>query len=295
MAAKKSAAKKSSVKKAPAQKSSARKSSARKATPAELSNFICNVVPSKGTEQDWELRDSIASGALGAPAALPPSVDLRASWWTINNQENTGSCVGWATADGVTRYHMTKAAKITQQQLLSPRYIWMASKETDANTTRPESFIEGAGTTLKAAVDVARKYGVALMDDLPFHIQTNMFTGNENTFYASCSQRKIAAYFNLHKDPSSWKTWLATGGPILAAFNVDSSWDNAAQNGGNIDKFVASSVRGGHAVCIVGYKTDGRFIVRNSWGTTWGDKGFGYLHPDYIAAAFFDESYGVTM
>jgi len=88
---------------------------------------------------------------------------------------------------------------------------------------------------------------------------------------------------------------LATGGPILAAFNVDSSWDNAAQNGGNIDKFVASSVRGGHAVCIVGYKTDGRFIVRNSWGTTWGDKGFGYLHPDYIAAAFFDESYGVTM
>ena len=38
-------------------------------------------------------------------------------------------------------------------------------------------------------------------------------------------------------------------------------------------------------MCIVGYRTDGRFIVRNSWGTTWGDKGFGYLHPDYIAWA----------
>jgi len=190
---------------------------------------------------------------------------------------------------------MTKANKIGQQQLLSPRYIWMASKETDSITNRPESFIEGAGTTLKAAVDVARKYGVAFMDELPFHIQTKMYTGNENTFYASCAQRKVAAYFNLHKSTGNWKTWLATAGPILAAFNVDSSWDNAANNGGNIDKFFPKTVRGGHAVCIVGYKADGRFIVRNSWGTSWGDKGFGYLHPDYIAAAFFDESYGVTL
>jgi len=295
MAAKKAPTKKSPAKKATAKKASTRRTAPKSTSRAQFKNFICNILPSKGTEQDWELSDSIASGAIGAPAALPASVDLRAPWWSINNQEDTGSCVGWATADGVTRYHMVKANKITQKQLLSPRYIWMASKETDTITTRPESFIEGAGTTLKAAVDVARKYGVAFMDELPFHVQTKMFTGNENTFYASCAQRKIAAYFNLHNNTSSWRTWLATGGPILAAFNVDSSWDNAGNNGGNIDKFIPGSVRGGHAVCIVGYRADGRFIVRNSWGTTWGDKGFGYLHPDYIAAAFFNESYGVTM
>ena len=133
------------------------------------------------------------------------------------------------------------------------------------------------------------------MDDLPFHIQTKMYTGNENAFYASCAQRKISAYFNLHRNLSSWKTWLAGTGPILAAFNVDSSWDNAASNNGNIDTFHPDTVRGGHAICIVGYRADGRFIVRNSWGTTWGVNGFGYLHPDYIAAAFYDESYGVTL
>ncbi|HEY4610565.1 MAG TPA: C1 family peptidase [Ilumatobacteraceae bacterium] len=294
-AATKSPAKKSAATKSPAKKASARKAASKKTSRAQFKNFICNIVPSKDTDEDWQLSDSIASGAIGAPAALPAAVDLRAAWWTINNQEDTGSCVGWATADGVTRYHMVKANKITQKQLLSPRYIWMASKETDTITNRPESFIECAGTTLKAAVDVARKYGVAFMDELPFHVQTKMYTGNENTFYASCAQRKIAAYFNLHNSTASWRTWLATGGPILAAFNVDSSWDNAGNNGGNIDKFVPSSVRGGHAVCIVGYRADGRFIVRNSWGTGWGDKGFGYLHPDYIAAAFFNESYGVTM
>lgn len=289
MASRSTAAKKAGAKKAGAKKAS----SSSKRT--NFDKYICNVLPSKGTDQDWQLSDSIASGAIGAPAALPTSVDRRASWWAINDQENTGSCVGWATADGVVRWHMVKAGKITTKQLLSPRHVWMASKETDTITNRPESFIEGAGTTLKAAVDVARKHGVALMDDLPFHIQTKMFTGNENTFYANCAQRKVASYFNLHRNTASWKTWLAGNGPILAAFNVDSSWDNAAANGGKIDTFHPDTVRGGHAVCIVGYRSDGRFIVRNSWGTSWGVNGFGYLHPDYIAAAFYDESYGVTL
>ena len=78
----------------------------------------------------------------------------------------------------------------------------MASKETDVITTRPESFIEGAGTTLKAAVDVARKHGVALMDELPFHIQTKMYTGSENAFYASCAQRKVVGILQPAQEPA---------------------------------------------------------------------------------------------
>ena len=186
MATKASSKKKTTAKAAAPKKAAKSKAAAH----PNFDKFICNVIPSKGTDNDWQLVDSIAAGSIGAPAALPKSVDLRASWWAINNQENTGSCVGWATADGVVRYHMVKAGRITQKQLLSPRHVWMASKETDTITTRPESFIEGAGTTLKAAVDVARKHGVALMDDLPFHIQTKMFTGNENTFYAELRPAK---------------------------------------------------------------------------------------------------------
>ena len=54
-------------------------------------------------------------------------------------------------------------------------------------------------------------------------------------------------------------------------------------------------MRGGHAVTVVGYRTDGRFIVRNSWGTGWGDKGFAYPSEAYIKAAFFNEGYGVNL
>jgi len=256
---------------------------------------ICNVVPSVGTEKDWRFKDSIDAGVLGAPARLPRSVDLREDWWAINDQEDTGSCVGWSTADGVVRWHLTKAGRIAPDQMLSPRHVWMASKETDAITTHPESFLEEAGTMLKSALDVARKDGVALEVDLPFHINTKMYVGTGNAFYANCAQRKIASYFNLELNLTNWKTWLAEQGPILAALQVDSSWDKAADNGGKIDTFRPSTVRGGHAVAIVGYRTDGRFIVRNSWGTTWGEQGFGYLKPAYVQAAFFHESYGVTL
>ena len=42
---------------------------------------------------------------------------------------------------------------------------------------------------------------------------------------------------------------------------------------------------------LVGY-TPEAFIVRNSWGTGWGDRGFAYASLAYAQAAF-TEAYGV--
>lgn len=275
-------------------KRQARRPAGRTST-VDVSRRICNVLPSKGTERDWGFQDAVAGGALGAVTALPASVDLRAAWWAINDQEDTGSCVGWATADGVVRHHLVTADRLARTELLSPRFVWMASKETDEFTTRAQTFIEEAGTSLKAAMDIVRKYGAVTEGLLPFHIATKMHGGRENAFYAAAAQRRVAAYFNLHRDLNQWKSWLASQGPILAALSVDHTWDNAAATGGNIDAFMPNTARGGHAVAIVGYMASGRFIVRNSWGTGWGDRGFGYVTPAYIAAGFFDESYGVTL
>lgn len=259
-------------------------------------NRICNLVLSHNTELDWKIEHAIEASAIAAPAAaLPANVDLRAAWWNIGDQEQTGSCVGWASTDGVARYHMVKAGKLSQTGRLSPRCTWMASKETDEYTSRPETFIEGGGTSLKAAMEILRKYGTVPESLLPFHITTNMYLGNENTFYATAATRRIASYFNLNKDFSSWRTWLATHGPFMAGLSVDATWDNAKATHGKLDTFQPATVRGGHAICIVGYTADKRFIVRNSWGTNWGDNGFGYASEAYINAAFFNESYGATI
>jgi len=253
-------------------------------------------MPSRNTEKDWRFEHATAAGAIAAPpAALPAGVDLRAPWWDIGDQEATGSCVGWGSTDGVARYHFVKAGRLAQNAKLSPRYTWMASKETDTFTNRPETFIERAGTTLKAAVDILRNYGAAPEALLPFHIETRLYPGDEDAFFATAAMRRIASYFNLQKNLPNWRSWLAAHGPILAGLNVDATWDNAKATNGKLDHFQPGTTRGGHAIAVVGYTGDGRFIIRNSWGTVWGDKGFGYASEVYINAAFFNESYGVTV
>lgn len=52
---------------------------------------------------------------------------------------------------------------------------------------------------------------------------------------------------------------------------------------------------GGHALMIVGYddqrgclgtSSKGAFLIRNSWGTNWGDRGYGYLPYEYLMKGY---------
>jgi hypothetical protein len=260
---------------------------------SKFSNRILNCIPSSGTDRDWGFDNALGAGVLAAPAALPASVDLREPWWQIGDQVRTGSCVGWATADAVLRWHLVKAKKIAPGDPLSVRFIWMAAKETDEWPTPPSTFLEVAGTSLKAALDVARRYGVVSDRLLPFK-SGKLYGDDPNTFFATAAQYKIAMYFNLRTDMNRWRSWLATKGPILTRLDVDDNWFNVDKTG-NLDVYVPPPPLPprGHAVALVGY-TATRFIVRNSWGEDWGDKGFGYASLAYAQAAF-TEAYGVSL
>jgi C1A family cysteine protease len=256
---------------------------------------ILNVVPSRETEGDWQFQHADAAGLLAAPAAAPKAKDLRETWWKIGDQGSTGSCVGWATADSLLRWHFVKSGRIKQADTLSKRFIWMASKETDEFSSSPTTFIENAGTSLKSALDVARKFGAVRENVLPFG--GALYPGTPQTFYALASQLKIQSYFNLSFNHggsvAAWRRWISANGPLLTRLDVDRTWDDATDNGGNMDTYQPNTTRGGHAVSIVGFTAD-RFIVRNSWSTTWGDKGFGYASLAYAQDAF-TEAYGITV
>jgi hypothetical protein len=253
---------------------------------------ILNCLESRDQEMDWALEHAQGAGVVAEAAPVPPSKDLREPWWTIGDQGQTGSCVGWASADGILRWHLVKAGRLGQDEMLSPRFEWMAAKETDDLTTAPTTFIEEEGTTIKQALEVARIYGAVSDAVLPFGSGT-LFPGDAKTFYAIAAQLKITSYFNLGVDTRAWRTWIATKGPVIARVNVDASWDGATQQKPNMDTFRPDTVRGGHAVTAVGY-TPERFVIRNSWGTTeWGDGGFGYASDAYVRDAF-TEGYGVT-
>ena len=253
---------------------------------------ILNCIPSRETENDWGFDNAMSAGILEA-VRIPPAKDLREKWWAINDQGSTGSCVGWATANSVLRWHFVKAGRLAVSQLLSPRFIWMAAKETDEFTLRPTTFIESDGTSLKAALDVARSYGCVDDTVLPFGTG-KLYPDKVETFYAIAAQRKIASYINLGRNLANWRHWIATKGPILTRLVCDSRWMAANDTGGKLDIYDPTSTYGGHAVALVGYDPN-MFIVRNSWGTTqWGDRGFGYASNAYAAAAF-TEAYGVNV
>jgi len=257
------------------------------------SQRILNCIPSKEPEKDWKIDNSIEAGILRSGASIPEKKDLREqSWWKINDQESTGSCVGWATADSLLRWHYVKEKGFKNDVLLSVRYVWMASKETDQFFNRPTTFIEEAGTSLKSALDVCRKFGTVTEKELSFG-NGSLFAGDEKDFYATASRMRISSYFNLGRNLTDWRRWLSEHGPILTRLDVDDTWYNATDNHGNLDMYKPETIRGGHAVALVGYTKD-RFIVRNSWGTGWGDKGYGYASNEYASAAF-TEAYGIEL
>ncbi|HEY6747245.1 MAG TPA: C1 family peptidase [Mycobacteriales bacterium] len=254
---------------------------------------ILNCLPSQETEKDWRIRHAVAAGLVKAPAAVPTSRDLRDdSWWGVADQGSTGSCVGWALTDSVLRWHFVTEGRLSRNERLSPRFAWMAAKETDEFTSEPSTFIERAGTSLKAALDVARQHGSVRETVLPFGSAV-LFDGDVNTFFAIAAQLKIVAYVNLGRDVQDWRRWLALSGPVLVRLNVDRSWDQATRSAGDLDGYEAATARGGHAAALVGY-TEQRLVVRNSWGAAWGDRGYAYASEQYAAAAF-TEAYGVTV
>jgi len=262
-------------------------------------NRILNCIPSRGTEKDWEFQHAVQANLLKVSKIAPKTVDLRESWWEIGDQKDTGSCVGWASADSVYRWHFVKANRIPKTEHLSVRFTWMGAKEIDEWRDRPTSFLEADGTSLKAALDMARKYGNVVNDMLPFEPPT-MNKEDPDAFYATAASNKISSYYNLRRSSTAWtsvvkkwQSWLAGGGPILTALGVDDTWDNAEDTHGNLEEYHPDTVRGGHAVALVGYTEDG-FIVRNSWGKKWGDKGFAYASLDYARDAF-QEAYGVKL
>lgn len=257
----------------------------------EVSKRVLNCLPSTGVERDWRLGNALQAGLLAAAPPLPSAIDLRENWWGIGDQGHTGSCVGWATADSLLRWHLVKATRVQPVDRPSVRFIWMAAKEASDVNSQPTTMIESAGTTLKDALDVARNFGVVLETTLGFD-PAALYQGEVETFYALAAQLKINSYFNLGTGPDDWRTWLAQQGPILTRLEVDRTWDQATSTGGNLDDYQPGTVRGGHAVSLVGYTPD-RLIVRNSWGTEWGDGGFAYASTSYAQAAF-TEAYGIS-
>ena len=93
----------------------------------------------------------------------------------------------------------------------------------------------------------------------------------------------------------SVKKWLVTGIPAMFGFYVFDSFQDCNTPGGIPFPGPDDKTQGGHAIVAVGYDddkmimnnktgeaTEGALLIRNSWGTEWGDAGYGWLPYKYV-------------
>jgi len=263
---------------------------------------VLNVGPSPAREEDHTPDAAEAAGQLRA-VDPPERVDLRAPWYTVRDQGKTGSCVGWALADSVMWRQLVAASRLAQDQRLSPRFMWMAAKEMRAKLTdvkgepawHPTTFLERGMTDVKSALDVARIYGAALETELPF--DDGLYDGSIEEFYESAALRKITHYYRLDtdEDPAAtrflyWRRWIAQHGPVLVVLTVDQAFVDGPHLLEDYDRGSASF---NHAAALVGYAPNG-FLIRCSWGDSWGQDGYAVATEPYIMDATL-ESYGVVV
>lgn len=254
---------------------------------------ILNGVPSKDKENDWTIDMAIAEGLVNPD--YQEKVDLRADWWNIGDQGLTSSCVGWASTDALLRWHLVKEKKIHMHDKLSIRFTWMAAKETDKNSEFAETFIESSGVPLKGAMDVMRKYGA--VHDRYFKFDNGFvdYSFDTKAFYDMAAQLKIKGYYRVINDDACdvehLRMWISSQGPIIALMDIDKNFHNPVD--GKLEVYDKENIDGGHAIAIVGYDKD-YFIVRNSWGTQYGDCGYVYCSNAYITGSVC-EAYGITI
>ncbi len=258
---------------------------------------VINVESSPARVDDWPPGRRRRLQAIEPPAAL----DLRKGrrWWTIHDQAETGSCVGWALADSVLRWQLVEAGRLARDEYLSARFIWMASKELRAQRLllddwRPSTFLEEAFTSAKDALDVARLYGA--VTDRTLNWDGPLNRGPVDEFFDRAAELRIASYHSLDKRgrparERGWRQWLHQHGPILLVVTVDRSF--LAPERGRVVQFAPRQSPFLHACAIVGYDADG-WIVRNSWGAGWGTRGYAHVSRAWLDEAV-EETYGVVV
>jgi len=205
---------------------------------------------------------------------LPPKIDESGEIKFIRDSGPEGSVVGQALAI-VLEFQIAKATH--QDVEISARYLYYAARKAGGLDVNVDT-----GAQIKDGIGALEKEGAVEESVWPYHAG-----GFKETPPA---QVRDAKRFRI-SDPRSLKTLLdvksalKTNGPIIAGIPVFQGIMSPEVAKSGIVPLPAKSegLIGGHAIVIVGYDDTKKTVkFANSWGTGWGDKGFGYLPYEYI-------------
>lgn len=204
---------------------------------------------------------------------LPGKVDLRATCSEIGDQGKLGSCTAWAMGRGLREYMENKNHEAYTQ--LSPLYFYYKEREIEG------SINDDAGATITDGMTVLKDNGIAPEVDWPYVIE-KFAVAPPAVAEANAAKFKVAKTLPI-RGLDQVKNQLASGNTVAFGFRVFKSFmgKDVASTGIMPMPKQGEQLMGGHAVLAVGYDDEKKvLIVRNSWGTKWGDKGYFYMPYD---------------
>ena len=143
-----------------------------------------------------------------------------------------------------------------------------------------------SGMYIRDGFKAISKYGVCQEAVWPY-VASNFSVLPPLNAFNSSKLFNSYVYTFINQDLTSIKSALYTNNtPIIFGINVYSSFVSATVTKTGIvpmPNTKTETLEGGHCVCIVGYDDSKKwFICANSWGTSWGDKGYFYMPYAYI-------------
>jgi C1A family cysteine protease len=209
---------------------------------------------------------------------LPDAVDLRPQCPAVYDQGDIGSCTGNATAGAIEFDRLAQGlADFTPSRL----FLYYNGRALEGDTSTD------AGAQIRDVVSQAANLGAPPESDWPY-VPAEVTVEPDPQACSNALLHKVACYQRAQQQLAQLQASLAAGKPFVFGFTVYSSFesDQVAETGIVPMPRLFESAVGGHAVLAVGYcNATQRFIVRNSWGASWGMAGYFAMPYAYVTSA----------
>nr|AAD23996.1 cathepsin [Fasciola gigantica] len=194
--------------------------------------------------------------------AVPDKIDWRESGYVteLKDQGNCGSCWAFSTTGTMEGQYMKNertSISFSEQQLV--------------DCSGPWGNMGCSGGLMENAYEYLKQFGLETESSYPYTAVEGQCRYNRQLGVA-----KVTDYYTVHSGSEvELKNLVGAEGPAAVAVDVES--DFMMYSGGIYQSRTCSSLRVNHAVLAVGYGTQGGtdyWIVKNSWGSSWGERGY---------------------
>lgn len=218
------------------------------------------------------------------------SIDLRGEFAPIKNQGKIGACTVFSVTS-IFEYIIKKNAQ--KDPDLSEAFVYYNIRKAQGKEG------EDIGSSYQDVIKSMGTDGICLEKLCPY--SEDLTAAPNQEAYDDAKHRRILKALNVDIDVNAIKSAIYEGYPVAISLKVFESFSSTINSGqgSNVqsngfvsyptDEELASTDFGYHAMVIVGYSDEGKyFVVRNSWGVNFGDKGYCYIPYSYIGDAEFN-------